>query len=116
MLNSSIIKYYFKYKNIQNAIQNLLFLYFEFLYSLPNFQTEVFHYFALVDNNENFTGVGKKKMRPKKYIKIDKDACLITNFEVDDAKDLIDERNGVKIYGGGVRGIRALKQDKEDDE
>lgn len=31
-----------------------------------------------------------------------------------DPKEIIDERNGVKIYGGGVKGIRALKQEKTD--
>ena len=29
-------------------------------------------------------------------------------------KQTVDERGGVKIYGGGVRGIRALKQNREE--
>ena len=67
-------------------------------------------------NSENYALGLKRSSKPKKYIKIDKDALLITNFEVDDTKDLVDERDGVKIYGGGIRGIRALKLDREDEE
>ena len=44
------------------------------------------------------------------------ETLLITNFEVDDPKEHIDERNGVKIYGGGVRGLRAFKQTRDDEE
>lgn len=57
----------------------------------------------------------KKLHKPKKHIRVDNDTILITNFEVEENKEVIEERNGVKIYGGGVRGIRALKQDKEDE-
>lgn len=41
---------------------------------------------------------------------------MITNFEVDEPREVVDERDGVKIYGGGVRGLRALKQTREDEE
>ena len=41
---------------------------------------------------------------------------MITNFEVDEPKAQVDERDGVKIYGGGVRGLRALREDRDGEE
>ena len=44
------------------------------------------------------------------------ETLLITNYEVEEPRHVIDERDGVKIYGGGINGIRALRQTKGDNE
>lgn len=67
-------------------------------------------------HKENYYADPKKENVLRKHVRIDNDTFLITNFEVNDPKEVVEERNGVKIYGGGIRGIRALKQEKEDEE
>mmetsp|Transcript_18489 Transcript_18489/g.16365 ORF Transcript_18489/g.16365 Transcript_18489/m.16365 type:complete len:110 (+) Transcript_18489:274-603(+) len=64
---------------------------------------------------------GKKFSKAKKHIRVGDEnkaaageTLLITNFEVEEPKDKVDVRGGVKIYGTGIRGLRALKQNREE--
>ncbi|CAI2375366.1 unnamed protein product [Moneuplotes crassus] len=77
----------------------------------------------IIRSSDIIQAAGKKTKKAKRYVRIGDESkegtgetLLITNFEVEEQQNAIEVRNGVKIYGTGIRGLRTLRENRDDDD